>query len=134
MCSAYRSGNSGIWLRIKRFPPVVVRLLARKTVPVGGGFTTFAMSDAEIAKASRLSISRVKSLSWCVSWDDISVSDMRAFTVACGVDFADPIAMRKFTRYLKSKHRFAYLKRDRDWAYYKKLIDVYTEYLSEQRQ
>jgi hypothetical protein len=110
---------SSLWKKFDRFPPLVVRLLARKKLRG----RVVAMTDHDISVASGLSAAWVKYLSWSLTWDDVPVLIARDFMRGCGVDFGDAEAMRNHTRYLKTKGRFDYLKRSPDWPSFKQLID-----------
>lgn len=97
--------------KLKRFPPVVCRLLARKIIKHNH---VVALTDAEIAKSSGLSMADVVHISWSAAWDSIPVSKMLAFTKACGVDFDDRPSLQKNTKLVEGG-RFFYLRRSPNW-------------------
>lgn len=107
--------------RLRQFPPLVVRLLARH--PGRRGSQQRVMTDAEIARRSKgkLAEAHVACLSRATSWDDIPVGQMIAFTKACGVDFDSRRAMMVHTKYLRRNIKqnlgpaFAYLRKDDQW-------------------
>lgn len=105
-----------IWRKIDRYPPVLVRLLARH--PDGT-----AMSDQEIASPA-LPMAEVKRLSYLDSWEDVPVSLLYRFVSACGVDFADPKRMKNLNRYLKNP-KFEHLKRHTQWPEFRSMLAVY---------
>lgn len=86
-----------IWIKLDRYPPLLVRLLARTA---GGRL----MSDDEVLRRSKGQLDRsdLAYLAYALSWERVPVGQMRAFVIACGVDFADPARMRSLNRYLKT--------------------------------
>lgn len=97
--------------KLRRFPPAICRLLARRAV---GRTSVVAMTDREIAAASQLSMADVKSLSITFSWDDVPVRKLVAFTRGCGINLDDSAALKKH-EVLKKKGTFTYLRRSREW-------------------
>ena len=85
--------TSSFWLRAMRYPPCLVRLLARH--PHGD-----PLSDGEIAQRSGLSRYQVGVIASSVSWDEITLGDMRRFLNGCGIDFCDAYCMKKVSVYL----------------------------------
>ena len=57
------AGMSAFYTRIDKYPPVLVRLMARKPRGTGSGNGTKPLSTDEIAKSSGLSYSLVEGLS-----------------------------------------------------------------------
>ena len=111
-----------VWAKLSKFPPVLVRLLARENGE--------AMSDTRIAEASggAVSVADVKRLSYLKSWDDVSVRHMRWFCIACGADFEDRNTLRNLNRYMKNP-RFEHLRRHKNWPHFKELLALYAETL-----
>jgi len=66
--------------RAEQFPPLLVRILARKN----NGRR--AMSTSDIAKASGLPRSTVGDLTWKTSWASVTFGDMADFCKGCGFD------------------------------------------------
>lgn len=118
--------SHSIWVKLERFPPVLVRLLAR--LPSEETGYPRAMTDEEIAARSDLSVSTVAALSRLTSWDDVSLRHLRAFVLGCGVDFADRVAMRRLTRYIAHIPSFAYLRKDAEWLKYRELMKLYVNH------
>lgn len=98
--------------KLTRFPPIICRLLARRKV---SATTVVPMTDAEICAASGLSIGEVKGLSWLKSWDGVGVDIMLAYSKACGVDFDDPISMKRNWAFLAKTGSATHLRRSPDW-------------------
>jgi hypothetical protein len=76
-----------LWQALERFPPVQVRILAKKR---GSGLRDLGLSDADIAITSGLPLSRVRELARMTDWLDVTVREIFAFTIACGFDPACP--------------------------------------------
>ncbi len=111
-----RGHPTTIQQRLHEFPPIVCRLLARETVHGRGTLNIHGLTDDQIAKASGLALCKVFSISWLPSWDDVTCSDMLAFTKGCGIHFDDYKLMEKHSKYLSSKPAWKYLKRSPvDW-------------------
>lgn len=99
--------------RLDRFPPVACRILARAVKPTGG---VRALTDAEIAAGSGLSVSEVARLSRCTNWDSVTVREVFAFLKGCGVRLDDRDWMRKNVAYLQElRGAPRYLKQSPDW-------------------
>lgn len=113
----------GIWTKLKRFPPVLVRLMGRD-------HRGNALTEAEIVAASNGALTRadIRRLSLLTSWDDVSVRHLESLCKVCGVDFANRDQIRNANRYLKLG-RFGYLKRSPDWAYFEELLTTYADHL-----
>lgn len=118
-----------IQTRLLRFPPIVCRLLARKGRGARGKGLS-PMSDQEIANRSGLSVAEVRSISWQTTWDNLPCAQMLSFSNACGIDLSCRNSIHKHSRYIKSQHRFIYLKRDAEYdTRWKPMIATYTDYL-----
>lgn len=102
---------NAFWSVAEKFPPVLVRLLARHRG--GPPFTT-----QEIAERSGgvLSDYDVVAISHALSWDAIPFKQMRAFLHACDCDFCSRESMNRKSVYLKTPHKFRYLRRSPEWA------------------
>ena len=101
-----------------RFPPIVVRLLARRFRGRDSS-TIVAITAAQISRLSGLPSTRVHHLSLKSSWDDVPVSEMLAFTKGCGADFDDRTWLRTSitikTRLL-ARRIPRYLTKSPEWA------------------
>ncbi len=117
-----------LWQRLDRFPPLVVRLLARRRQVSGG---VVALTVEEISKRSGLSALEVQSLSWLSSWDSVPVSKIKKFSEACGIDFASRVNMREQSAYIRRSPTFKYLSKSPDWeSTYQPMIKAYVEFLA----
>lgn len=108
------------WDKLDLLPPVACRLLARKTLATG---RACPLSDEEIAKRAGMSLAKVKSLSWQVSWDEVPVGDARRFSEACGVEFDNRRNWQKQMAQLKSN--FLYLRKSGEWEGMKEKIQLW---------
>jgi hypothetical protein len=109
--------------RLRRLPPVAIRLLARK--PTGKSSSSNDMSDEEIARRSGLPMADVKSLSWALSWDDVPVAKMLAFSKGCGIQLDNRLEIRRAWVMLK-RGSGSYLRRSPRWeSQYKELVKHY---------
>lgn len=104
------SNSHSLWVKLDRFPPAVVRLLA-----VRG---RILLTDAQIVKASGLSMADVRHLSHLTSWDEVPVVKMKQFVRACGVDFADVPTMRRLNRLFKRGFKFTAARKSPKWPEY----------------
>lgn len=123
------SGDVAWHRRIERFPPILIRLLARN--PRGGPLTTM-----EIAERSGLLPMQVETLSFSTSWGGVDIPTYRAYTRACNLDLMNPVQAKRNEVYLnghiyngvRQPPQFLYLKRDKNWeTYYKPLMARYIE-------
>ena len=110
-----------LYQKLDRFPPVLVRLLAKN--PDGS-----AMTDNQIATKTihYLSIADVKRLSFLTSWDQVVISQMLGFCQACGVDFSNREQMRNANRYLKDP-KFVHLKNSPEFPAFKLMLKTYLD-------
>ena len=84
--------------KLRRFPPIACRLLARRRTASG----YVAVTDSEIASLSKLPMAEIKRLSWLGSWDGVNVSHVDAFARACGIDFNNRRNLWRHQLYLKA--------------------------------
>lgn len=119
------SNSYSIWVKLDRYPPVLVRLLA--TNPSD---RTQLLTDEQIRARSQgtLTLSDIKSLSYAPTWENVPVGTMRRFCLACGVDFAHRPTMRRLNRYLKTRPRFRHLTRDPNYPEYRTMLKEYYEF------
>jgi hypothetical protein len=94
---------NSFWSIAEKYPPILVRLLARhKNGP--------PLTTAEIAECAQMKGYVINIISQELSWDCVEFGAMRAFLFACDMDFCDRDDMNRKTAYLRSvKHRFGYL-------------------------
>lgn len=110
--------------KLRRYPPVLVRLLARSPGE------DRALTDIEIEKRSdgRLSLGLIRWLSTLTCWDEVTVGDHLLFCRACNVDLMDTARLRTLNRYLKDP-RFRHLRRDGQWPMFRELMRIYAKSL-----
>lgn len=108
------------WDKAERFPPVLVRLLARHRHGP-------PLTDHEISKATGLPPVQVQCISHCTSWHGIDLPTMRSFLMGCGVDFENVDQLERVDSYLRSKPAptWKYLRLSPNWAFYKQLMMLY---------
>jgi hypothetical protein len=99
-------------------PPILVRLLARKK-------NGPPLSDLVISERSKLSLIQVHIISQSLSWDDIPITTMRKFMVACEVDIENPEQFNRVKAYLR-RPTWKYLRTSPLWrSYYLPLVQRY---------
>ena len=114
--------------RIDKYPPVLVRLMARKPRANGNGNGTRPLTTIEISDRSGLPVSMVEGLSHATTWKGVDVYTVRDFTVACGVDFTNPLHMKRLAQYLHKRGAFHYLRKAEDWgSYYVHLVKIWRD-------
>lgn len=113
------------WSRIERFPPILVRLLAR-TKPRGPALTT-----TEIAKRSGLTANQVAAISEQVTWNGIDVYEMRAFLNGCNLNFvSDPASLDRIYSYLRKRPTWKFLRVHPQWReVFEPLLRRYRDHL-----
>lgn len=116
------TNSHSIWVKLDRFPPILVRLLATRPPQYDQ-----LMSDDEIVRrASRddvkLTLSEVKRLSWSPSWDGVPVGTMRAFCIGCDIDFADRDRMRTLTRYIGKSPKWRHLRNHDNYPEFRRML------------
>ena len=77
--------NSTLWPHLEKFPPLKVRLLAHRPMRESTR-TCLALTDAEIAIASGMTLDRVRQISRMMDWSQVRVTEMQAFFTACRFD------------------------------------------------
>lgn len=78
---------------INQFPPILCRVLARKSRG------TLPLSTREIARVSRLSPAEVNKLSRRLSWENVECGTMQRFSLACGINFRSTKNLKAHRRY-----------------------------------
>ena len=107
------------WTRANHFPPVLVRLLAKR--PHGP-----ALTDQEISRASGLPLMRVHMLSQSTDWSGVDLITMRQFLIGCGVDFCNSTQMERVHKYLVKRPTWKYLRVSPHWRpLYEPLMRIY---------
>lgn len=101
-----------LWQRIEERPPILVRMMARHRHGP-------PLTNAEIAAASGLAPYQVAELSFATSWRGVDIYTMKAFTIACGMDFTDRQQWKRTSAYLdrvlRGDFNFKYLRTSPDW-------------------
>jgi hypothetical protein len=98
--------------KLERFPPIVIRLLARRRL----GTRTVPLTVAQIAAQSGLSVGEINALSRLTSWAEVTVDSMAAFTRGCGCNLDDRDWLRKNTAYMAGvRSAPRYLRQSSDW-------------------
>ncbi len=97
--------------RISRFPPCLVRLLARHETEYR------PLTNTEIAARTNgvLGPWPVAVLSNTTSWDGIELAKLRAFTRACRCDFDNAKDMRRVEDYIRKSPTFRYVRLSPDY-------------------
>ena len=121
-----------LWeLRLKRFPPILIRLLARD--PRGAPLTTL-----EISTRSGLTEFMVEALSRSTDWEGVDLFIYITFCRACNLNLLDHEQFSRQQIYLQGKMngskrqppQFTYLKKDPLWSsYYEPLMARYLKSL-----
>ena len=121
------------WDRLRRYPPVLIRLLARHK-------RGRPLTSAEISERSGLPLMTVETISSSTSWSGLDLYTARRFMLACGCDLSSQRDVRRIHVYLKRtprnpRHRFPYLQRSPQWeGYYLPLMERFLKSLHERSQ
>jgi hypothetical protein len=108
--------------KLDNFPPVLVRLLARRKLSRGH---SEPLTDDEIVERP-LTIAEVCDYSRAVNWNGIPVVKALAFLRGCGLDIDDADAWRRTMTYLSLNPTFNYLRESPQWKeYFLPLIQLY---------
>lgn len=120
--------SHSIWVKLERFPPVLVRLLAKDA-------NGELLPDHEIVLLSKgeLSLADVRHLSYLPCWDEVPVAKMKNFCLACGVDFADRETMRTLTRYISKRPKFQHLRQHPRFPEFKLMLNELATYAARTR-
>ena len=114
--------------KLIRFPPVVVRLLARVYHGPGPDGCE-AICDDEIARNSGLQVEFVRQLSKLTTWDHVEWAIIVVFLRGCGVDLDERAWVRRNTRYMKELRSLPrYLIRSPHWrSTFEPLIRIWVQ-------
>ncbi len=96
-----------VWEVIEKYPPCLIRLLARERK---GGKQIRAISDVEIALKSGIPVERIKEISWSMDWEKITVTEMQKYIKGCGFDPHDSVVRNRVSAYRRQRgSKFKYL-------------------------
>ena len=101
------------WDMFQKFPPPLVRCLARRKV---AGSHIVALSDEEIAMTADLSLDKGKEISQSITWDGLSVKDAKNFCKACNFDIFNSLDRNRAGAYLRKGAKFLYLRSSPYWG------------------
>ena len=109
----------GLWAALDKYPPYYVRLMAKRA-DTHAKDPLLAFSDAEIAIASGLTLTRVREISRLSDWQSVTVAELNTFTAACNFDptiYEDRRRVQAYEYACKKRHSapFQYLKRHPKW-------------------
>lgn len=112
--------------KLKRFPPIVIRILARARQPKGG---IRALTDVEIAQVSGLTLPEVARISRLTSWDRVPIGTLLAFCRGCGADLDDRDWQRHNAAYAAKLNSIPrYLRQSPDWeTKFKPLLEIWAK-------
>lgn len=84
------------WRLLESYPPIYVRLLAKKGT-TGRGIK--AVEDAELAITAGIPINRIRQISRMTDWKEMTVGEILQFIGACGFDPFDPRCRKRLANY-----------------------------------
>lgn len=87
--------KTGFWFWCNRYPPPLVRLLARQSGA--------AMTTEEIASRCGWIVTEVEQIANTPTWDSVSLTKIRTFTRACNLDFTDRDQLNVAQSYLREQ-------------------------------
>ena len=116
------NGKRNPWRTLEKFPPVLVRLLAKKPIATKH---VRAVSDQEVAIAGGLPLSKVRHISKQVAWSEIPIGDAEKFCLGCGFDPFNCYDRNKAMAYGRTSPSYTYLKVSPYWRNtFKPLITI----------
>jgi len=116
------TGTRSPWRVLKRFPPVLVRLLARE--PVARKHVR-ALSDQEVAIRAEMPLKRIAEISSMTSWDTVPIGEAERFCRACRFDPFNCYDRNRAAAYNRTNARYTYLRISPYWnKTFKPLIKV----------
>lgn len=109
--------KQNFWKLIGEYPPPQVRLFAKTP---GGGRTASAISDEELAIATGITLARIREINYSPTWDGVTLSEMKAYFVACNFDPTNSVHRRRVEQYYhvcmnRQTRPFLYLRRHPKW-------------------
>lgn len=129
--SAHNS-TLGFWNALAAFPPILVRISARRRV---GGNNCCALSSQEIAIVADIPLDRVREISEQPIWDHITIGEAERFCKACNFDPTNPADLKRQREYARScqtnpnRVPFLYLRRSPWWTTeFKPLVDLLSRF------
>jgi hypothetical protein len=111
-----------MWNHLEKFPPSLVRLLARRQV--GNSKRAIeALTNQEIAVTARMPVERVIKISMSQEWDEVTIGEAKLFCSACNFNPFAAADRNRASAYLRAGATFSYLKRHPHWeTFFKPLI------------
>lgn len=106
-------GKRNPWKILRKFPPVLVRLLAKKAVATKH---VRAVSDEEIAIMAGLSLDKVRHISKQIKWDSVPIGDAEQFCIGCGFDPFNCYDRNRAMAYNRTQPSYTYLKVSPYWS------------------
>ena len=94
-----------------RLPPYLCRVLARKDRK--------ALTNSEVSRISGLTVKRVGEIARLKSWGSVPLSQISAFSRACGVDLLNQSNVRK---YLMRGPKMAHVEKAKNKPYLMRLM------------
>lgn len=115
------------WTRLKQFPPVLCRLIARVEVQPN---VYRPKTTHEIARDGGIPVRDVLVLAQSPTWDGTPIETLHGYMIGCGFDFSDGESMEKLRLYVKSGPKFSHLKRTGQFkSYWIPLVRIYYQAL-----
>src|SRR5688572_19186637 len=107
--------------RLERFPPILLRLLARER-------RGRPLTVNEIAARAGLPVSEVVEMSHLLSWHHVTMAKFLGFCDGCRIDLLDRSCVRRIEDYLRKGPKFKYLRTNQEWkSVYKPMLIEYRE-------
>jgi hypothetical protein len=106
---------------IKKYPPVLVRLLARTS---DRNHRPRALTSIEIGAAAGLPQSVIYAMSRSLSWSEWTIGQFLAFTRACQIDMFNPVHRRRLRQYVGRAPKWTHLEQSQDWPELKQLVEI----------
>lgn len=107
------NGKRNPWRTLEKFPPVLVRLLARRPIATKH---VRAVSDEEIAISASLPLSKVTHISRQTDWSSIPIGDAEKFCIGCGFDPFNCYDRNRAMAYGRTSPSYTYLKVSPYWS------------------
>ena len=106
------NGKRNPWRTLEKFPPVLVRLLARRPIATKH---VRAISDEEVAIGAGLTLDKVKHISRQTAWSSIPIGDAESFCKGCGFDPFNCYDRNRALAYCRTQPSYTYLKVSPYW-------------------